>query len=183
MMSTLSNSKGAYRCPHLVFFWSPGCKLSFYTPGVRLLSALRSEGGSNLVELSLVLPILVLLLLGVADLGIAYFQAIEVSRAAHSAALYGSRNPTDTAGIIAAAVADAPDLPSFTTSSVTASHGCECSDGSSPVINCFVAPICSTNVVAYVQVNTSVVLRASFPYAGIPPSITLHGSARMRAGR
>lgn len=140
---------------------------------------LASESGTSLIELALVLPVLFLLLFGVADFGRAYYLAIEVSNAAHTGALYGSQNPTDTAGMQKAAMLDAPDVSGLT---VTTSYGCQCSDGSSPVANCTSAPSCALNVVDYVQVNTSVNYSALFSYPGIPSSIPLHGSARMRAG-
>jgi Flp pilus assembly protein TadG len=157
--------------------------------GIALDSTARSsdvsdhESGSSLIELALILPVLFLLLMGVADFGRAYYLAIEVSHAANTAALYGSQNPTDTVGMQNAAVLDAPDVPSFTTSSVSASYGCECSDGSSVVVNCTSNPSCATNVVNYVQVNTSVSYSAMLPYPGIPSPLTLRGSARMRAGQ
>ena len=142
----------------------------------------ESESGNGLIELALVLPVLFLLLLGAADFGRAYYLVIEVSNAAHTGALYGSQNPTDTTGMQQAAVADAQDVPNFTTSSVTATYGCECSDGSSPVASCTTTPTCANNVVDYVQVNTSVSYSAIFPYPGIPSPLTLRGSSRMRAG-
>jgi Flp pilus assembly protein TadG len=149
-----------------------------------IATALTSEAGSSLIELALLLPVLFLLLLGVFDFGRGYYLAIEVSQAAHNAALYGSQNPTDTAGMQYAAVADASDVPNFTISSVTASYGCECSDGSLPVAGCTTNPSCgSMNVVDYVQVNTSASYSALFPYPGIPSPLILHGSARMRAGQ
>ena len=134
--------------------------------------------------MALVLPVLFLLLMGVVDFGRAYYLAIEVSQAAHTSALYGSQNPSDITGMQNAAVADAPDVPNFTASSVVATSGCECSDGSSPVANCATNPSCGGMItVSYVQVNTSVSYSALFPYPGIPSPLTLRGSARMRAGQ
>lgn len=150
----------------------------------RSFEGFGSESGASLIELALVLPILFLLLLAAVDFGRAYYLAIEVSDAAHAGALYGSQNSTDTAGMQSAAVANASDVPNFTTSSVTASYGCECSDGSIPVATCSTTPSCgSMNVVDYVQVNTSTSYSAMLPYPGIPSSITLRGRARMRAGQ
>lgn len=147
-----------------------------------LWSGPGSESGTGLIELALMLPVFFLLLLGVADFGRAYYLAIEVSNAAHAGALYGSQNSTDTAGMQKAAVADAQDVPNFTTSAVTATYGCECSDGSSSVASCTTTPSCANNVVDYVQVNTSMSYSVLFPYPGIPSPLILHGSSRMRAG-
>jgi Flp pilus assembly protein TadG len=148
----------------------------------RLFHGLERDTGTSLIELAIVLPVLLLLLVGAVDFGRAYYLEIEVAHAAHAAALYGSQNPTDTVGMQNAAVADAADVPNFSTSSVTASYGCECSDGSSPVVGCTAAPACSTNIVNYVQVDTSVTYNAILPYPGIPSPLTLRGSSRMRAG-
>lgn len=141
-----------------------------------------SDSGTSLIELALVLPVLLLLLTGAVDFGRAYYLDIEVTHAAHAAALYGSQNPSDTVGMQNAAVADAVDVPTFSTSSVSVSYGCECSDGSSAVVGCTTAPICSTNIVSYVQVDTSMTYSAMLPYPGIPSPLTLRGTARMRAG-
>jgi hypothetical protein len=139
---------------------APHCVLRGFTTNLSrkdnvLTSKSRdSESGSSLVEMALLLPVLFLLLVGVVDFGRAYYLVL-----------------------------DAPDVPNFTAASVTTSKGCECSDGSSPVADCTVSPSCATNVVNYVQVNTSATYSAIFPYPGIPSPLILRGSARMRAGQ
>ena len=175
------NREVMYRLCSLICF--RGTRRGTHASGLSILKRVRCERGSSLVELAIILPVLSLLFLGVADFGQAYYMAIEVSHAADSAALYGSQDPIDIAGMKSLAVLDAPDVPNFSTSSVTVTHGCECSDGSSPVPSCTTAPTCSANVVNYVQVNTSVPFRLFFPTTGIPASITLTGSAKMRASR
>ncbi|MBE7159246.1 MAG: pilus assembly protein, partial [Rhodospirillales bacterium] len=62
-----------------------------------------------MVELALLLPLLLLLLVGAVDLGRAFYVAIEVSSAASAGAVYGTQNPTDTAGMQNAAALNAPD--------------------------------------------------------------------------
>ena len=54
---------------------------------------LRSERGQSLVELALVLPLLILLLAGMADLGRAFFSYIEITNAAQEGTRAGSRLP------------------------------------------------------------------------------------------
>lgn len=61
----------------------------------------KSERGQSLVELSISLVILLFLLAGAVEFGMAYFQFVQLRDAAQEGALYGSINPTDTAGIIA----------------------------------------------------------------------------------
>jgi len=144
----------------------------------------RREGGAALAEFAVTLPFLALLLLGVIDLGRAYYLKIEVSDAAYAGALYGSRNTSDTTGMQSAATANAPDVPASMSFSATATNGCECSDGTNPVSPCpTTPPTCSVNVVTYVQVATSATYKPLFPWPGIPSSITLQGLARLRAGQ
>jgi len=53
---------------------------------------LRSERGQSLVELALVLPLLILLLMGIADLGRAFYSYIEITNAAREGARYAVRH-------------------------------------------------------------------------------------------
>jgi Flp pilus assembly protein TadG len=147
--------------------------LSLFAPAAR-------ERGSSLVEFALMLPFLTLLLLGVIDLGRAYYVNVEVSNAAYTGALYGTQNHSDTTGMQNAATGDAPDVAGIT---ATATYGCECSDGSNAVPSCSTQPTCSVNVVNYVQVTTSATYKPMFPWPGIPSSLALQGSAKLRAGQ
>lgn len=53
----------------------------------------------SLVELAISLMVIVLLLSGVIEFGIAFFQFVQMQDAAQEGAVYGSINPTDEAGI------------------------------------------------------------------------------------
>ena len=61
----------------------------------------KSERGQSLVELSISLVLLLLLLAGAVEFGMAFFQFVQLRDAAQEGALYGSMNPTDTTGITA----------------------------------------------------------------------------------
>ena len=60
----------------------------------------RGERGQSLVEMAISLTIILLLLTGAVDFSFAYFSFTAMQDAAQEGALYGSINPTDTAGII-----------------------------------------------------------------------------------
>ena len=62
---------------------------------------IKSERGQSLVELAISIFILVYLLAGAVEFGLAFFQFVQLRDAAQEGALYGSMNPTDNAGIIA----------------------------------------------------------------------------------
>jgi len=90
----------------------------------------RNERSQSLVELSISLVLLLLLLAGAVEFGMAFFQFVQLRDAAQEGALYGSMNPTDTTGITARVqgASNSPvDLTTITpTISYTdASHKCE----------------------------------------------------------
>jgi len=61
--------------------------------------ATQSERGQSLVELAITLPVLILLLLGTVDFGMAIFSYSMLRDAAQEGAFYGSFNPANTAEI------------------------------------------------------------------------------------
>ena len=97
----------------------------------------KSERGQSLVELAISIVVLMWLLAGAVEFGIAFFQYIQLRDAVQEGALYGSLNPTDTAGIEARArgASTSPiDLAdtSKVTITVTAS-GLKCANGTDGV--------------------------------------------------
>ncbi len=67
----------------------------------------RRQRGANLVEMALIVPLLLLLLVGVADLGRAYFTYITMINAAREGARHGVDHPADTGGILARVMSEA----------------------------------------------------------------------------
>jgi Flp pilus assembly protein TadG len=61
----------------------------------------KSERGQSLVELSISLVILLYLLSGAVEFGIAFFQFVQLRDAAQEGALFGSMQPANTTGIVA----------------------------------------------------------------------------------
>ena len=61
----------------------------------------NTERGQSLVELAISLVLLLVLLSGAVEFGIAFFQFVQLRDAAQEGALYGSMNPTDCANITA----------------------------------------------------------------------------------
>lgn len=59
----------------------------------------NTSAGQGLVEFALTLPILILILVGVLDLGRLSFAAMTVTNAAREGARYGAANPGDNSGI------------------------------------------------------------------------------------
>ncbi|WKZ38143.1 MAG: pilus assembly protein [Anaerolineales bacterium] len=59
------------------------------------ISTNRNERGQSLVELAVSLPVMILLLLGTMEFGMAIFSYAIIRDAAQEGALYGSFNPTN----------------------------------------------------------------------------------------
>src|SRR6516165_1227489 len=77
------------------------------TPFVRRLPAIRRrQSGQSLLELAFLVPLLLLLSLGVIEIGRYAYIGILVGNAAHAGAVYGSQSlpqSVDTAGITTSA--------------------------------------------------------------------------------
>jgi len=61
----------------------------------------NSERGQSLVELAISLVILLYILTGAVEFGMAFFQFVQLRDAAQEGATYGSINPSDNTGIMA----------------------------------------------------------------------------------
>jgi len=63
------------------------------------LLSLKREHGQDLIELALLLPLLLVILMSVLDLGRAFSTYMVLTNAAREGARVGARNPYDTAAI------------------------------------------------------------------------------------
>ena len=155
--------------------------LKIWTKNARIRSALRRCEGQSLVELALLMPALILLLAGTAEVGLIAYSSIEVSNAALAGVSYGAQSHTtasDSANILLAATQDAPNLTNL---SATTTLACTCSDGTA--ITCGTAGakcVSPARIIETVTVNTSAPINTVFSFPGIANSLTLTGSATMR---
>lgn len=161
----------------------------------------HSDTGSAFVELALVTPLLLLTMIGAAELGrIAYF-AIEVSNAARAAVAYGSQTTStasDITGMQNAAINDASSIASLTFPSPGVTNACVCqtansgsgsttttAQGSCASVSIITCPTSTSTgvtntIVEYVQASTQANVSTMLHYPGIPRSFTVHGFAQMR---
>jgi hypothetical protein len=66
----------------------------------KFLSKLKHARGQSLVELAISLTVILMLLSGAVDFGMAFFSYTALRDAAQEGAIYGSFNPSDVAGIV-----------------------------------------------------------------------------------
>ncbi|MGH7727948.1 MAG: TadE/TadG family type IV pilus assembly protein [Vulcanimicrobiaceae bacterium] len=132
------------------------------------------------MEIALLAPFLLLMLVGLTDIGRYTYFAIEVNNAARAGVQYGSQNQVtalDSTGVTTAARNDAPNLPAPLT--VAASYSCKCADGS--VADCHSTTNCATShELVYVQVQTSETFPATIRFPGLPATLTVNGNALMQ---
>jgi Flp pilus assembly protein TadG len=64
----------------------------------------NNQKGQSLVEVAITLPVIILIMAGVLDLGRAYFTYVALSDAAAEGAAYAAINPGDTTQIVERAV-------------------------------------------------------------------------------
>ena len=137
------------------------------------------ERGSGLIEFTLLIMVLLLLILGVFDFGMAVEQGIVVSAAAHDGAEFGAAegNANNTAGMQTAALNAAQGISGL---SAIASTWCTCTAGGITV-SC--TSLCSTYYapIQYVQVTTSATVPVLLRFAGLPSTIPLSGISTLRA--
>jgi Flp pilus assembly protein TadG len=65
------------------------------------MKKINNERGQSLVELAISLVLILILLSGIVEFGMAYFQYIQLYDAVQEGALFGSINPANNSGIIA----------------------------------------------------------------------------------
>lgn len=143
----------------------------------RLTWSGRGAAGQSLVETALVIPILVIVLAGGAELAFVMHAAITVSNAAKAGAQYAAQNgftAQDSTGIINAANAEAGNLTVTTTSS----YACVCSDGTSST--CLGTDCSNSHIEETVTVNSSTTMTPIVQLPGIPKQWTIQRTAIQR---
>jgi Flp pilus assembly protein TadG len=145
---------------------------------------LAVESGQSLVELALVLPILLLLLVGTIEIGRFAYYSILVANAARAGAQYGAQGlltAADNAGMLTAAQNDGQNVTGLTVSAI---QQCGCT-GAGLSGTCPVAPPCTlpNHSLVYVEVTATGIFTSLFNYPGIPPSITLTSTEKMRVAQ
>jgi Flp pilus assembly protein TadG len=138
-------------------------------------SGIRNTKGQALVEVALTAPLLILLLLGAAELGQVAFAAIEVANAASAGVQYGAQTTitaSDTTGIATAASDDASNLTGLTS---TSSFTCICSNGSAST--CLPTDCSTSNIEEILTVKTQASVTPLIHLPGLPRPFTVRGQA------
>jgi Flp pilus assembly protein TadG len=149
---------------------------------------LRSQSGQTLLEVALLTPLLLLLLLGVIEMGRYAYLGILVGNAARAGAAYGAQSygqAGDGPGIQAAADNDYQYNGQLTsTLTVTSSTYCGCdSAGTITARSCGTPTCASGHAILLLSVTTSGTYSSLFNYPGIPSPITVTRTATLRVAQ
>lgn len=147
----------------------------------------RRESGNAIVEFALIMPFMLMIVLGVTELGRYAYYSIAVANAAKAGAAYGgssSQNAEDQAGMVSAAQQDynlngigtitnpTPDATFYCTnwnySSQTMSAPTPCAAAASGT---------NTLPVYYVSVQVQATIKPLFHYPLLPSTITVSSTA------
>ena len=153
----------------------------------RFVSLICAERGSAALEFALATPILIALLIPVADLGLAFSEQIQVQQAAQAGAQYamthpwtsGSVTPIETAETAATQLALLPWAP---VTNPAPSEFCGCPDASTTpptITHDPTYPTCSTKCSGqpegyYVMVNAQASYTPQLPYTMLPVDPVTH---------
>ena len=148
----------------------------------RLAFLARAERGNAAIEFALATPILVALLVPVADLGMAFSQQIQVQQAAQAGAQYASMHPwaNGSATAISNAVTSATNISTLAASPAP-NQFCGCPTGSAIATAASCTSTCSDGQPAgyYVVVNAQAPYAPQLPYS-ILGSVTLAAQSTVR---
>lgn len=145
-----------------------------------------SERGQGLLEVALLTPLLLLLTLGVIEIGRYASKSLSLGNAARAGVAYGAQDhffATDDAGITKAACQDfeGQDTCSLT---ITKAYVCQCDNGGNvdaSAIDCGTGSCPSgTREVESLQVTAAGTFTSLFNYPGIPSQLNVTRSATMR---
>lgn len=145
----------------------------------RLYRKLRDQIAANAaIEMALVAPLLILMIVGMADYAAATYRRMQVQHAAQAGADFAMRNTFDVA-LIGNAVANAAggDI----TATPAPAETCGCASGSTVTV-AICGTACASGFTAgtYINVSAQGSYTTIVPYPGIPSSFTFTATAMSR---
>ncbi len=147
--------------------------------GLRRLA--RADSGSAIAELAVIAPLLVLLLIGLIEVGRFAQYSIVVANAARSGAQYGAQNLGTAADLTGMAAAARNDAQNITGLSATAVQFCRCADGTSST--CLPTDCGTSHRLVFVQVDATGTFTSILHFPAVPASQTITSRATMRVAQ
>jgi Flp pilus assembly protein TadG len=142
-------------------------------------SLARAQGGNAAIEFAIATPILIGLLVPVADLGMAFSQQLQVQQAAQAGAQYALLHGYNSTAISNAVTAGT--TLSSVTAAPTPTQSCGCPSGTA-ITAATCASTCANGETAgtYVFVNAQSPYTPALPYSVLGTALTLTAQAAVR---
>ncbi|MDB5073763.1 MAG: pilus assembly protein [Candidatus Eremiobacteraeota bacterium] len=141
----------------------------------------RADGGTAVAEMAVIAPLVILLLVGLIEVGRWAHYSVLVGNAARAGVQYGAQNlatAADSSGMQAAALNDAQNVAGL---SATATSFCRCSDGTAST--CQPSDCASSHRLVFVQVDTTGTFRSLLHLAIVSDTQTITSRAIMRVAQ
>jgi Flp pilus assembly protein TadG len=149
-------------------------------PDLQTTRTRRATRGIAIAEAALVSPLLILMLVAVADFGRVFFQTIALTNAARAGAQFGSfsvANSSNTTGIALAAQQEAADIGAITVSS---RQLCQCPSGTT--VSCTTGSCGAYGLPqVFLEVTVTKTFTTMIDYPGIPHTMHMTRVAKFRA--
>jgi Flp pilus assembly protein TadG len=143
--------------------------------------SVRADGGSAIAEMAVIAPLVVLLLVGLIEVGRFAQYSIVVGNAARAGVQYGSQNlstAADLTGMQSAALSDAQNISGL---SATATQFCRCADGTSST--CQSGDCATSHRLVFVQIDATGTFASLLRMPYVPTSQTITSRAVMRVAQ
>lgn len=137
----------------------------------------KDQSGTSFIETAILIPSLLMLCCGTMDFARLFYAGTEIANAARAGVQFGALTPGNsgnTTGMTQAAIADAADLGSNVTAS--ASNFCLCNGSSTDCTT----PCGGVAPAGYVMVTANYTFNTTLPYPGLPQTVSLSRTAKMR---
>jgi Flp pilus assembly protein TadG len=139
----------------------------------------RRFGGTAAIEFGLGAPVLLILLMGLVEVGFGVYQAMQVQNAVEAGAVYASKNGWNQAGI-SAAVVNATGVSGLSAKPAP-SQFCGCPQATGVVaIACASTCPGGTAPGQYVRISAQLAHETILPYPGLPLPMTLTAESVVR---
>lgn len=147
------------------------------------MSTLRSERGAALVELALAVPMLIIVLIGIADFARVFYHAAGLTNAARAGAQYGAQSVVwSAASTQAAAESASPTTQPYTVSTPARTCGCMDDAGANfAAVACSASCASGRHMAVFVTVSASKTFSSVMTFGTFPPPVNLVRGVTMRA--
>jgi Flp pilus assembly protein TadG len=142
------------------------------------MRCLRDKSGVGAIEFAVIAPLLILMLVGMSDLGLGIYANMQVDGAAQYGAQYALVNGYDPSAITSA-VKTSTDLSPLT---VTPSQFPGCAGSNGVMLQAMSGGVCGdgSNSGTFVRVSVTHSYTTLIPYPGMPSSFTLSSQSTVR---